>query len=97
MKAATLPASQSDDWRNDWSQIGVTPLEMFKQQGAILIEHVPAGPEIARGPTSDVVIPHSGDSRPVEPVTANIRRFAIPRQEAKASGVALGNIQDRFG
>ena len=79
------------------SQVGVTPLEMFKQQRAILIEHVPAGPEIARGPTSDVVIPHSLDSRPIEPVAASVRRFAIPRQEAKASGIALGNIEDRFG
>ena len=82
--------------RTDWHQIGVAPFEMSEQQGTILIEHVSAGAEIARGPTSDVGIPHAGDGWPIEPFAVNVRRFAIPRQQAKASGVTLGNIQDRF-
>jgi hypothetical protein len=39
--------------RNDWHQIGVAPFEMCEQQRSILIEHVSAGPEIARRATSN--------------------------------------------
>src|SRR4029077_1123791 len=75
-----------------WQQIGVAQFEMSEQQGTISIKHVSAGAEIARGPTSDVRIPHAGDSWPIEPLAANVRRFAILRQQAKASGVTLRNI-----
>jgi len=44
-----------------------------------------------------VGIPHAGDSWPIEPFAATVRRFAISRQEAKASGITLRDIQDRFG
>jgi hypothetical protein len=70
---------------------------MSEQQGMILIKHVSAGPEIARGPTSDVWIPHAGDSWPIESFAGSVRPFAIPRQQAKTSGLTLGNIEDRFG
>src|SRR5258708_36889228 len=69
---------------------------MSEQQGTILIEHVSAGPEIPRGSPSDMGVPHAGDSWPIEPFTANVRSFSIPRQQAKASRVTLGNIQNRF-
>ena len=82
--------------RIDWHQIGVTPFEMGEQQCTIVIEHVSARAKIARSSTSDVGIPHSGDSWPVEPFAVNVRRFAISCQQAKASGVTLGNILDRF-
>ncbi len=77
--------------RNDWQQIGVTPLEMSEQQGTVLIKHVSAGAEIARGPTSDVRIPHARDSWPIEPFAS-----IVLRQQAKASRVTPGDIQDRF-
>src|SRR5688572_22516474 len=82
--------------RNYWQQIGVAPFEMSEQQSSILIKYVSARAEIARGPTSDVRIPRARDSRPIESFAANVRRFAIFRQQAKASGVTLRNIQDRF-
>jgi hypothetical protein len=82
--------------RTDWQQIGVTPLEMFEQERAILIKHVSAWAEIARGSASDVRIPHAGDSWPIEPLAVSVRPFAIPRKQAKASRVTLGGIQDRF-
>ena len=82
--------------RNYWQQIGVAPFEVSEQQGAILIKHVSAGPEIARRPTSDVRIPRAGDSWPIKPLAANIRRFTISRQQAKAGRITLRNIQDRF-
>jgi hypothetical protein len=68
-----------------------------EEQGAILIKHVSAGAKIARGSATDVWIPHAGDSWPVELFAATVWRLAISRQEAKASGVALRDIQDRFG
>ena len=83
--------------RIDWHQIGITPFEVGEQQCTILIEHVSAGPEITRGSTSDVGIPHAGDGWPIEPLAINVGRFAVPRQQAKASGVTLRNILDRFG
>ena len=82
--------------RIDWHQIGITPFEVGEQQRTILIEHVSARPEIARGSTSDVGIPHAGDGWPIEPLAINVRRFAIPRQQAQASGVTLRNILDRL-
>ena len=69
---------------------------MSEQQGAVLIEDVSARAEIARSPTSRVRIPHAGDSWPIEPLAAHVRRFAILRQQAEASRVTLRNIQDRF-
>src|SRR5690349_22651872 len=83
--------------RNDWQQIGVAPFEVPEEQGTILIEHVAAGAEVAWRPASDVWIPHACDSRPIEPLALKVRRLAIPRQLAKASGVSLGNLQDRVG
>jgi hypothetical protein len=80
----------------DWQQVGVAALEMSEQQGTILIKHVSAGAEVARGSTSDVGIPYPGDSWPIESFAGNVRRFTIPRQQAKASGVTLGNVKDRF-
>src|ERR687898_3167095 len=82
--------------RNDWHQIWVTPFEMLEQQSAILIEHVSTGAEVARGPTSHVRIPHPGDSWPIKPFAANVGRFAVPCQQAQASGVALCDDQDCF-
>src|SRR5688572_21925775 len=61
-----------------------------------LVNHISAWPEIARGPAPSVRTPHSGDSWPIKPLAANIRRFAILREQAKASRVTLRNIQDRF-
>jgi hypothetical protein len=80
----------------DWQQVGVAALEMFEQQGTILIKHVSAGAEVARGSTSDVGTPHASDSWPIESCAGNVRRFTIPRQQAKAGGVTLGNVKDRF-
>src|SRR5260370_25544558 len=80
--------------RNDWHQIGITPFEMSEQQGTILIEHVSAGPEVPRGSPSDMVVPHAGDSWPIEPLAANVRSFSIPPPQAKASRVTLGNIHN---
>jgi hypothetical protein len=70
---------------------------MSEEQSTILIKHVSAGAKIARGPATNVGIPHAGDSWPIEPFAATVRRSAISRQEAKASGIALRDIQDRFG
>jgi hypothetical protein len=36
----------------------------------------------------------AADRAPLEPFAANVRFFAIPRQQAKASGVTLGDIQN---
>ena len=69
---------------------------MSEQQRTIGIEHVSAGAEIAKGPTPDVWTPHAGDSWPIEPLPVNVRRFAIPRQQTKASRVTLSNILDCF-
>ena len=69
---------------------------MSEQQRTIAIKHVSAGAEIARGPTPDVWTPHAGDSRPIEPLPASVRRFAILRQQAKASRVTLSNILNCF-
>src|SRR5215472_1405477 len=78
-------------FRNDLQQIGVPSSEMVEEQGTILIKHVAAAAEVARGPTSNVRIPHACDSRPIEPFAVNVRRLAIPRQQAKASGITLSN------
>src|SRR5215813_9532256 len=80
----------------DWQQVWVAALEMSEQQGTILIKHVSAGAEVARGSTSDVRIPLADDSRPIKSLAGNVRPFTIPRQQAKASGITLGNIKDRF-
>src|SRR5579863_231124 len=82
--------------RAERRQIGIASLEMSEHQRAIAIEHVSAGAEIARGPTPDVWTPHPGDSRPIEPLPADVRRFAIHRQQAKASRVTLSNFKDCF-
>src|SRR6185369_9605618 len=70
--------------RNDWQQIGVTPLEMCEQQRAILVEHISAGAETARRATSDVRIPHARDGWPIESFAVSVRLFAVHRQQAKA-------------
>src|SRR5260370_36069249 len=69
---------------------------MSEQQGTILIEHVSAGPEVARGSPSDMGVPHAGDSWTIEPFAATVRSYSIRRHQAKASRVTLGNIQNRF-
>jgi hypothetical protein len=61
-----------------------------------LIEHVSAGAEVPRSTASDMGIPLACDGGPIESFAANVRFFAIPRQQAKASGVTLGDIQNRF-
>jgi hypothetical protein len=78
--------------RDHRPQIGVTPLEMSEQQRTILIKHVSARAEIARGSTSDVRIPQAGDSWPIESFAVRVRPSAISREQAKASGVTLRNI-----
>src|SRR5262252_2917607 len=75
--------------RTDWHQIRITALEMSEEQSTFLIKHVSAGAKIARGPATDVGIPHAANGWPIEPHAVNMRRFAIPRQQAKASGIAL--------
>src|SRR6476660_813470 len=69
---------------------------MSEQQRSISIEHVAAGAEIARRATSDVRAPGARDRWPIKPLAANIRRLAIPGQQAKPSGIALRNLQNRF-
>src|SRR5262245_42143123 len=68
---------------------------MSKQEGAILIQHISARAEIARGPSSNVWIPHSANGWPVEPLAVNVRACAVFGQEAEAGGVALRNLLDR--
>src|SRR5207253_9343557 len=79
---------------NDRQQAGVAALEVSEQQGTILIKYVSAGAEVARGSTSDVATPHASASWPIESCAGNVRPFAIPRQQAKASGVTLGNVKE---
>src|SRR6185369_470725 len=79
----------------DRQQVRVAPFEMSEQQGTVLIEHVSARAEVARGPASSVRIPLTGDGRPIEPPAAYVRRLAILGQQAEASRVALRNVQDR--
>ena len=75
--------------RHDLPQTEVTPLEMSEQQGTVLIKHVSARTKIARGLTSDMWVPHAGNSRPTESFPAvNLR------QQTEASGVRLRDIQD---
>ncbi len=69
---------------------------MSEQQRPVLIKHVSARAEIARRPTSDVRIPHAGDSWPIEPLAVSVGPFAIATEQTKASGVTLGDIQNRF-
>jgi hypothetical protein len=69
---------------------------MSEQQGTILIKHVSTGAEVPRSSTPDVRIPHAGDSWPIESFAANVRFLAISCQQAKASGVTLGDIQNRI-
>src|SRR5687767_2079681 len=67
---------------------------MSEQQSAILVKHVSARSEVARRPTSDVRIPQARDRWPVESFAASVRPFTVARQQAKASGVTLSDIQD---
>jgi hypothetical protein len=69
---------------------------MLEQQSTILIKHVSARAEVPWGTASDMGIPRARDSGPIEPIAANVRFLAIPRQQAKASGVTLGDIQNRI-
>jgi hypothetical protein len=61
---------------------------MGEQEGTILIEHVSARAEVARGPTSDVGIPHSANGWPIEPLALNMRCFA-GRVENRRSNCSL--------
>ncbi len=55
------------DRRRHRQEIGVAPLGVPEQQGAVAIEHVAARAEVARRASADVRRPHAGDGRPVEP------------------------------
>jgi hypothetical protein len=82
-------------WK-DWHQIGITPFEMCEQEGTILVEHISTRAEVPRGTASDMGIPHAGDGGPIKPFAANVRFLAISRQQAKAGGVTLGDVQNGF-
>jgi len=73
-------------------KVGVPSFEVPKQQGAVAIKHVTAGPEIARCASADVGFPDARDSWPKESFATNVWRFAITRQHANASGVSVRNI-----
>ncbi len=69
---------------------------MPEQEGAILVEHISTGAEIARSPASDVGIPRACDSRPIKPFAIDLRRFAISREQTKARGVRLCDFLNRL-
>lgn len=83
-------------WRHDGQQVGISALGMSEQERSILIEHVSTWAAISVCPCTDVDAPHASDSRPIESSARSVRRFAISRQKAEASGIRLGNIENHF-